>query len=434
VGKPSLLLTAVEPLPNERIINIEGTVDGQPFSCDGNSCDFELYVTPPEGAKMEFWANSSYGDSSEKFEALIRVQAEVPAGGTDTTPTWYVTVLSTQWKGDQSLSCAEQWQSFPPASGLPAWLTTPDTPVQLASDLPYTYLAGNLISQGIVDGSSCTDGGLLPNGAANPCGMKQARAKVKEWQNQYDHLILSTALKTGIPAGLLKSMFSRESQLWPGLYHNVEEAGLGQLTDNGADTTLLWNVDFYKEFCPLVLYQSTCDLGYIRLNDYHQQLLQAALVHSVDLSCSDCPAGLDLSKLDFSVDVFGQTLLATCSQTGQVIFNVTRQVPGAVASYPDLWKFTLTDYNAGPGCLTDAITATRSANEDFTWENVSKHLEEACQGAIKYVDDITSLVTYPTPVPTPTGPPPTPTKVQRTPTPTFTPIYVGPTITATPTP
>jgi hypothetical protein len=181
-----------------------------------------------------------------------------------------------------------------------------------------------------------------------------------------------------------------------------------------------------------VLYQSTCDLSYIRLSDYHKELLQAALVQSVDLFCYNCPAGLDLSKLDFSIEVFGQSLLASCSQTGQVVFNVTRQTPGAVATYPDLWKFTLTDYNAGPGCLTDAITATKNANLALTWENVSQKLEPACQGAIGYVNDITSLVTYPTPLPTPLGPTATPVHVRPNVTPTLTPIYVAPTITVTP--
>jgi hypothetical protein len=441
-GKPTLLLSAEEPLPNERILRIEGTVDGQPFHCNGNSCDFELYVTKPEGAILEFWAYSSYGDSSEKFEAQIRITAEIPPG--ETTATWYVSVLSPQWKGDVSLSCAQDWQSFPPATGMPDWLTTPNSSDELASDLPYAYLAGNLIYQGIVEASTCADGGLLANGAASACGMSLAREKVTEWQNLYDKLILKVAVDTGIPAQLLKSIFSRESQLWPGLYRNVEEAGFGQLTEDGADTTLLWNVDFYKEFCPLVLYQSTCDKNYIQLNDAHQEILRAALVHSVDLACPTCSAGLDLTKLDFSVEVFGQSMLASCSQTGQVILNATGQVPGSVASYPDLWKFTLVNYNAGPGCLTDAVSVTSDVGEDLTWENVSKHLAASCQGAISYVEDISSLVIAPTPVPTATPtnvvPTPTPTftpiRVGPTPSPTFTPIFLGPskTPTATPTP
>jgi len=428
-GKPTLLLTAEEPLPNERILSIEGTVDGQPFYCEGNTCDFELFVTKPEGALMEFWAYSSYGDSSEKFEAQIRIQAEVPEGAGQTTPTWYVSVLSTQWRGDVSLSCAQQWESFPPATGLPPWLITPKTSAELASDLPYAYLAGNLIYQGIVNASACADGGLLANGAASPCGTSQAREKVTEWQNLYDGLILRVAVERGIPAQLLKSMFSRESQLWPGLYRDIEEAGFGQLTEDGADTTLLWNVDFYREFCPLVLYQSTCDKSYIQLNPANQETLRAALVQSVDLSCPTCAAGLDLTKLDFSVEVFGQSMLASCSQTGQVILNTTRQVAGSVASYEDLWKFTLVNYNAGPGCLTDAIAATTGAGAGLTWESVSARLSPACEGAIDYVDDISSLVVPPTPTPTKT-----PNRVRPTPTPTFTPIFVGPTSTPTITP
>ena len=431
IGKPTLLLNAVEPLPNERILSIDGTVDGEPFHCEGNTCDFELFVTKPEGVLMEFWAYSSYGDSSEKFEAQIRIQAEVPEGTEQTTATWYVSVLSTQWRGDVSLSCAEQWESFPPATGMPPWLITPNTAADLASDIPLTYLAGNLIYQGVVNASACSDGGLLANGAASPCGLSQAREKVTEWQNLYDGLILRVAVETGIPAQLLKSLFSRESQLWPGLYHNVEEAGLGQLTEDGADTTLLWNVDFYKEFCPLVLYESSCSKSYIQLNATNQETLRAALVHSVDLACPTCAAGLDLTKLDFSVEVFGESMLASCSQTGQVILNTTRQVAGSVASYEDLWKFTLVDYNAGPGCLTDAIAATSGAGEELTWENVSAHLEPACQGAIDYVDDISSLVIPPTPTPSPTK---TPVHRGPSPTPTFTPIFVGPTATATPTP
>jgi hypothetical protein len=115
------------------------------------------------------------------------------------------------------------------------------------------------------------------------------------------------------------------------------------------------------------------------------------------------------------------------------VLNTTRQVAGGVASYEDLWKFTLVNYNAGPGCLTDAIAATSGAGEALTWENVSARLTPACQGAIDYVDDISSLVIPPTRTPSPTR---TPTRPRPSPTPTFTPIFVGPTATAkiTPTP
>ena len=50
----------------------------------------------------------------------------------------------------------------------------------------------------------------------------------------------------------MKSVFSRESQLWPGIFKDYGEAGLGQLTNLGADTLLMWN-PLYEGFCPMVL-------------------------------------------------------------------------------------------------------------------------------------------------------------------------------------
>ena len=36
---PYMRLEAQEPLPNEQIIQIAGTVNGQPFTCPGDICD-----------------------------------------------------------------------------------------------------------------------------------------------------------------------------------------------------------------------------------------------------------------------------------------------------------------------------------------------------------------------------------------------------------
>ena len=125
--------------------------------------------------------------------------------------------------------------------------------------------------------------------------------------------------------------------------------GLGQLTENGADTTLLWNPSFY---CPVLPTGAVCTgmlEGYLHLKADDQQLLREALVSSVNATCDNCALGIDLSRADFSIGVFAHTLLASCEQTGQVIYNTVGQSPGAVASYEDLWKFTLVDYNAGAG-------------------------------------------------------------------------------------
>jgi hypothetical protein len=267
-------------------------------------------------------------------------------------------------------------------------LSTPNQSQELSSDIPYTYLAANLIRQGAVDASACADGGLDPASGVNQCGLEKSRSAVNEWQNQFDELIIKTAKETGVPARLLKNLFARESQFWPGIYQAAGDVGLGQLTENGADTTLFWNRSFYNQFCPLILDAGACGAGYMHLDSDQQTLLRRALVGSVNATCDKCPLGLDLTQADFSVGVFAHTMIANCEQAGQIVHNYTGESSGNVATYEDLWKFTLVNYNAGGGCLADAITHAKGLGTDLTWDNVSPFLTGACSGAISYVNDI----------------------------------------------
>ena len=383
-GVATLVLTGVEPLPNEHILRLEGNYDGQAFECAA-TCKFELGPTLAAGIALDFWAFSSYGDSSLVFEALVRVQ---PTDDNDPEQRyWYVDVLSAQWAGSPQASCGQAWQSFPPVGGVPGWLSTPVSVRSLYSEIPYTYLAGNLIQQGEVDASDCPSNGLMPNGAANTCGLGVARPAVIAWQNQFDAEILAVARQTGIPAQLLKNLFAQESQFWPGVYRE-DEAGLGQLTADGADTTLLWNPAFFDQFCPLVLSERSCLLGYYRLKEDDRDTLRAALVNRVNLDCPNCLVGLDLSQSNFSIGVFAHTLLANCEQTGMIIHNLTDTSPGDAASYEDLWRFTLVNYNAGPGCLGEAIDQAQAEDQPLTWANLVPRLDPACQAAINYVNSI----------------------------------------------
>jgi len=382
---PILVLNGKEPLPNEHILGIEGTMDGQPFTCDP-TCELQLDVTDDNGVKLQFWAWSSYGDSSPSFTAQVRV-ATASVGNPD-QDYWYVDVLSSQWKGVRISSCSDTWDSFPPVGGPPDWLSSPQDPAHLSSDIPYNYLSANLILQGVVDASTCLDDGITPNGGANQCGQESARPAVDDWQNQFDSLIIDTAQHTGVPARLLKNLFARESQFWPGVFKAGSDAGLGQLTENGADTTLLWNPSFYDQYCPLVLSSETCSKGYLHLKPKDQLLLRVSLVKSVNANCDDCALGIDLSRANFSVDVFAHTLLASCEQTGQVVYNEVRQSPGDVASYEDLWKFTLVNYNAGPGCLSLALDGAWNSDHQLTWDTVSSHFTDVCAPTKDYVNDI----------------------------------------------
>ena len=395
--QPKLVLTGEEPLPNESISSIQGFAGSDAFSCQGERCEFSLEKTTSEGVALQFWAYSTYGDSSDSFTALVRVLTQGgESDGQRLAKRWYVDVLSAQWTGARIASCAISWDAFPPTEGLPEWLTTPESPEGLTSSIPYVYLAGNLIFQGVVDVSSCADGGLTAEGTASACGLEAAQPAVEQWQNQFDSLIYDIAIKTDVPAQLLKNLFSRESQFWPGIFRNGDDVGLGQLTENGADTVLLWNRTFFDDFCPLVLDKNVCaNTAYSGLSVSQQKLLRGALVASVDATCATCPLGLDLSRANFSVSVFGRTLLANCEQAGKIIQNVTGKSAGKTLDYETLWKLTLVNYNAGPGCLGEAVEQANQAGS-LSWDLVAQALDPACRGAIGYVEDISK----PQPAPT----------------------------------
>jgi len=386
---PNLLIIGEEPLPNESITQIQGTFNEIPFVCPpGETCEIPLRPTPLAGVLVEFWADSSFGDASEHYTALVRVVdggAELAPG----TGGWYVDVMSDRWLGEQPSSCAQAWDTFPPIGGdVPPWLYSPEFPELLASDEPYTYLAGRLIANQVVDASECPAGGLEENGYANSCGLETAREAVTNWQNQFDEEIVAVANETSIPAQLIKNLFAQESQFWPGVYRMAEEYGFGQLTEKGADTVLLWNDDFYSQFCPLVLAAETCSTSYAQIGEENQNLLRGALATGINADCTDCSTGVDLSHADFTISLFAQTIKANCIQTGQIISNHTGQPPGSVSSYEDLWRFTLVNYHAGPGCLSDAIKELGKSNQTINWGNIAGKLNTLCPGAVEYVDKV----------------------------------------------
>jgi hypothetical protein len=391
---PKLLITGEEPLPNEQIISVQGLLNGEAFSCRGGTCELPLPPTGTNGIPLEFWVDSSYGDSSRNYTAQIRVipwgDFMDPEGGISDQPAWYVDVLSTQWRGSPLESCSQVWMSFPDVGGPPDWLLTPETTAELTTTISYYYLAGSLIERGLVDVSTCMDGGLSGYGIASECGLEKAMPQVMTWQNQFDGEILRIATETGVPAQLMKNIFGRESQFWPGIFKTLEEAGLGQMTEGGADTVLLWNPEFFGQFCPLVYKTDVCQVGFGNLSENQQNTLRGALVQKVNAACPNCPTGIDLSQANFSISVFSRALLANCEQVGQIMLNHTGTFAGQTTSYEDLWKFTLTNYNAGPGCLADAISDAMNVGDPLDWEHVKLYLKPACQGAIDYVSDITS--------------------------------------------
>lgn len=385
---PSLTFTGKESLPNETITAIHVYLNGQLYDCPGDVCVIPLRSTPLYGVPIEFWADSSFGDSSPHFTGQVRV---IDSGVSTNGSGWYVDVLSSQWLGAPIASCAQVWQGFPPVGGPPDWLTTPEVPALMETDIPYNYLAGRLIAQGLVDSSSCPGNGLLPNGYADTCGLELAMPMVQEWQNQFDERIIEVANATGVPGQLIKNLFAQESQFWPGAFKDPKEFGLGQLTDNGAETILLWNPTFFNQFCPLVLDSKACQKGYIYLDEENQAILRGALAIQAKADCTGCPAGIDLSNVNFTITLFAETLLANCEQVAQVVYNATGQIPGEVSTYENLWRFTVANYHVGPGCLSYAMYTAWSAGAVMDWEHVSNYLTDPCKSVIPYVAKVTNL-------------------------------------------
>ena len=446
---PYLRLEGVEPLPNEQIIQLAGTLNGAPFTCPGSVCDVPLGPTGMAGTKLTFWGDSSFGDSTAQYEAQVRIIPWGDFGNPEQTspdkPTYYVDVLSSQWKGSQASTCAQIWQAFEPVSGPPLWLNTPDLESDLVSSNDYFLLAGTLIRQGMVDASACPYGGLEVNGAATVCGVEVARSIMQTWQNQFDAEIIRVAKERGVPAQMMKNIFSRESQFWPGIYTQVYEAGLGHLNEIGADAVLLWNPDFFTQFCPLVLSNETCQRGFGNLDKQQQMLLRGALVQKVNASCPECPVGVDLTQANFSISIFARGLLANCEQVQQIYKNTTGRKAGELTSYEDLWKLTLLNYNAGSGCLAAALQKTVVNKLPLIWENVVRFLDPVCQAGEIYANDVAGipalrptsvadLLSTPKPLEVVSTPVPTATPFfTPTPLPTMTPTGTL-TVTVTPTP
>lgn len=213
-----------------------------------------------------------------------------------------------------------------------------------------------LITYGIVDASDCLwNGGFLPNGSANTCGLEKGRQVVDSWQDRFDEHIISVAQASGVPGQLLKNIIAQESQFWPGPYLAGREHGLSQITELGADAVLFWNPELYERFCPKLLSQHICQQPYAKLELEHQRLLRGALASQAGGSCQDCPYGVDFQQVDFGIDLLAQAMLANCEQVRQILFDITGQEPGKVSDYVNLWRLVLANYNAGSGCLNLAV-------------------------------------------------------------------------------
>ena len=103
--------------------------------------------------------------------------------------------------------------------------------------------------------------------------------------------------------------------------------------------------------------------------------------------CGSCENHLDMQKANASIDLFARLVLANGRMVGKIIENDLKKKPGEVASYDDLWRFTLLAYNAGPGCFEKALLSRRRP-QNLTWSQIKSGVSQGCLNGIYYSESI----------------------------------------------
>ncbi len=364
--RPGLRLVAEEPIDGYEISNVHVRVAHNEKTFPGASIEIRLPPTDEKGDWLEYWAESSFGDSSPQFALKYRAYPSVQQG----RQMYRFDLLSDEWANTLP-GGALLWQMFPPADGaLPKLLEQPLSVGYLTTTNRYALLAGKLIQQGMVDASSCANGGLLSNGAASACGERVAADLVLAWQNRYDQQIYEAALRHNIPARVIKGIIAQESQFWPES-SDPYERGLGFITENGVAMLLLWNLEYYASVCVPIYGMEGCAAGYASLRADRQIIIRRAV--------------FDRIGSDAEIDLIAAMLYASAAQTKQLVKNVTRAEPADVTSYEEMWKMTIANYYAGSGCLGNALRASLNETYPLTWDVLSTYLEGTCVIAKDYV-------------------------------------------------
>jgi hypothetical protein len=267
-------------------------------------------------------------------------------------------------------------------SSVPEWLQPAQENMDLSTAYRYDLLSGNLLSTGLLDGSSCPSGGLNSDGSPNACGLEVTREKTISWQNQYDQAILAAAQTGDLPPKVLKAVIGVESQFWPAANWARGEIGLGQMTEFGADMVLTWRPEIYQGICRQVFGNDGCDTGYRFIDPSSQSLLRGSVLKEIDATCPNCAGGVDIKRGVLAVRVLGDALNASCSQTAWVVSLATGESPFSLMSYEDFWRLVLGNYHTGAGCIYQAI---QRAGRPNSWNSIAANLSIGCSSGAEYI-------------------------------------------------
>jgi hypothetical protein len=371
LSQPYVILQAYEPVLEYEIAEIRGTVGTEEFVCQGAPCRLTL----ERDSLVTFYAVSTSGDESERITADVRYVLQSDG--------YYVNIAGMTPIPQSNDMCAQVWGVRP--FGAPDWAEFPVSPEDLHTQKTLYYLANRLMRVGVVDAADCPGGGYFSPSSPNSCGLERSQTAMIEWQNQFDPVIYTSAYEYGVPPRIIKTLMEQESQFWPGnsrLF--IFEFGLAQMNQLGADVSLRWDHNLYDRVCSGLF--SDCTKKYASQPPWMQATLRGGLMRVINAECPTCEYGIDLFTAQQSVPIITQTLRANCYQ---VQYITERQ--NVVATYEDMWRFTLVSYNGGYQCLVNALSDTKRFNESTTWNNVSERL--TCERTKEYVDSFWANLT-----------------------------------------
>ena len=260
------------------------------------------------------------------------------------------------------------------------WLYVPESPDELYTEEELFFLAGQLITEGVVDPGDCPGGGLMSNGYANACGMAAANQTVIAVQNLVNEPILTAFEEVGVPPVLLKQVIRYESQFWPS-QQTIYHFGYGHLTNIGIRNAMQWNRDLLTKVCPSGNYLS-CTTNYSTANQ---------ILYSLIATCDTCEYGVDPDEAAETVDILAESLLGYCFQTEQLILNATGWDASLAIDYATIWKLTLMNYNAGSVCTYNTIESTFQVTQGpMDWANISVNVSDYCVRGLHYANEITA--------------------------------------------
>jgi hypothetical protein len=371
---PYVILSGYQSFPADSgPVSISGFVQDKSFFCPTSPCGLQF----PTTAQITFHARNNNGDTSSEIQANILV--------TKMADGYSVSIITLGRFVVFSDSCANIWQNAEPSP--PSWARFPQDPADLDTEKSLHYLAGRLLTTGVVNANDCPGGGW-DNNAPNACGLARVKDQMTSWQNQYDLNIWLAGRDQHIPPVILKTLLEIESQFWPTSQRLfLDELGLGQINQLGIDVLLRTNPGLYFEVCTSALFR--CDQPYESLSPIDRALIRGTLVQSLDAACPTCLYGVNLNKATQSIPLIAKVLYANCVQADAIL-----KLHEVTANYEDSWKFTLVSYHSGFGCLQSAIEkSSAEAGTQIDWKTVSANME--CQGAVDYIDKFwASLLTF----------------------------------------